>query len=214
MIPVDPNARTTLVLNRSYQAYAFFSARAAIRHMMNGRVKGIDADGNAVSWLGNDVENFPGNPSTFSWSNGAVSLFDDQPCLRSAPNSLTGEETQWPVPTVVVCTRYFGYRVKKNQCVNVRTLYKFYQGTCQYCLNKIPLSHATKDHVFPKSKGGSNDDFNLVLACKKCNSEKDDIFPYYNAEGQEIKPKMLNSFTVQIPDESKIREEWKPFLYV
>lgn len=214
MKPVDPNARTTLVLNRSYQAYAFFSARAAIRHLMNGRVKGIDADGNAVSWLGNDVENYPGAPSTLSWSGGEVSLYDDQPCLRSAPNAVTGEETQWPVPTVVVCTRYFGYRVKKNQNVNLRMLYRFYDGTCQYCLNKIPLGHATKDHVYPKSKGGSNDDFNLVLACRKCNSEKDDIFPYYNADGQVVKPKLLNTFTVQIPDEGKVREEWKPFLFV
>lgn len=214
MIPTDPNYRTTIVLNKNYQAYAFFSARAAIRHMMNGRVKGVDAAGNAVSWLGNDLEDYSGKGQKYSWAEGNISIYDDQPCLRSAPNRITGEERQWPVPTVVVCTRYFGYRVKKNQSITLRTLYKFYQGTCQYCLNKIPLHQATKDHAYPRSKGGSNDDFNIVLACRRCNSEKDDIFPYFDTNGNQVKPKVINTFTVQLPDDSKIREEWKPFLYL
>ena len=42
--------------------------------------------------------------------------------------------------------------------------------TCQYCgARGVPLEC---DHVFPISKGGSNDEGNLVAACVACNRSK------------------------------------------
>ena len=42
--------------------------------------------------------------------------------------------------------------------------------TCQYCgAQGVPLEC---DHVFPISKGGSNEDDNLVAACVPCNRSK------------------------------------------
>lgn len=41
---------------------------------------------------------------------------------------------------------------------------------CQYCgARDKPL---TIDHVIPESRGGTDDDSNLVTACKSCNSSK------------------------------------------
>lgn len=214
MIPVDPHERTTLVLNRSYQFTGrFFTARAAIRNMMNNRVKGIDASGNCVSWTGADLDLVEGSASSLNWVDATVDLYPDQPCLRSAPNVVTGYETRWPVPTIVVCTHHFGYHLNKGQSVSLKTLYKIYRGTCQYCLEKISYSESTKDHVFPKSRGGSNDDVNVVLACQKCNSEKADIFPYLNALGEEVKPRPAHLRIWNLVTEFRTREEWKPFLF-
>jgi 5-methylcytosine-specific restriction endonuclease McrA len=39
---------------------------------------------------------------------------------------------------------------------------------------RLPINAVTIDHRIPKSKGGSNDKSNLVLACYGCNSEKSD----------------------------------------
>ena len=44
------------------------------------------------------------------------------------------------------------------------------EHTCQYCgAQGVPLEC---DHVFPISKGGSNEDDNLVAACVPCNRSK------------------------------------------
>jgi 5-methylcytosine-specific restriction endonuclease McrA len=40
---------------------------------------------------------------------------------------------------------------------------------CAYCGKHDPF---TKDHVIPKSRGGSDDKSNLVWCCHSCNSKK------------------------------------------
>ena len=215
MIPVDPHTRTTLVLNKNYQSNGrFFTARAAIRHLMNSRVKGIDAMGNCVSWNGSDVENLEGVGSSLSWADGSVNLYSDHPCLRSAPNAITGLETQWPVPTIVVCTYHFGYRRRSGQNISLKTLYHLCKGVCQYCVEKIPFSEATKDHIYPKSLGGPNDQSNIALACRSCNSAKEDTFPYHDVNGQEVRSRVINQHTGVLPVGMSFRDEWKPYLYI
>lgn len=217
---VAPEERTTLLLNRNYQAFGFCSARAAIRHLVTGRIKGMDANGNLLTWDGADLDYVQGvgntidNESSFSWKDGTVELFPEHPYLRSAPNAITGEESKHFIPTIAVCGHHFGFHRRTGENVSLKTLYSLYKGTCQYCLCHIPMSQATKDHVYPKSKGGTNDDFNLVLACRKCNNDKDSIFPYYNAEGKEVKPKKVMTTGMFIPDVDGLRPEWKQFLYL
>ncbi len=45
---------------------------------------------------------------------------------------------------------------------------------CHYCDS---FDYVTRDHKVPKSKGGSNDDGNIVWSCGACNQLKADI-PY------------------------------------
>ena len=215
---VAPEERTTLLLNRNYQAFGFCSARAAIRHLVTGRIKGMDADGNISTWDGSDLDYVQGvgntQGSSLSWKDGNISLFENHPYLRSAPNATTGEESKHFIPTIAVCSHHFGFHKRKGENVSLKALYNIYKGVCQYCLCHIPMSQATKDHVYPKSKGGTNDDFNLVLACRRCNGEKDNIFPYYDVEGKEVRPKKLTTTGLHIGDVEGLRPEWKPFLYL
>lgn len=44
--------------------------------------------------------------------------------------------------------------------------------TCQYCGSSAPEVVLEVDHIIPKSKGGGNEETNLVTACKKCNLGK------------------------------------------
>lgn len=54
------------------------------------------------------------------------------------------------------------WKLKDNSC-------------CWYCGKEMPKNKLTVDHVFPRSKGGSDDFDNIVLACKECNSSKNDL---------------------------------------
>ena len=50
-------------------------------------------------------------------------------------------------------------------------------GMCFYCGVKLKRRFATVDHVVPRSKGGSEQRQNLVLACRRCNERKRDDPP-------------------------------------
>jgi 5-methylcytosine-specific restriction endonuclease McrA len=65
--------------------------------------------------------------------------------------------------------RSFARRSKAPMSVDLlRSVQTACDGICSYCLG--PAN--TVDHVFPLSRGGSNDPTNLVLACGLCNSKK------------------------------------------
>lgn len=56
---------------------------------------------------------------------------------------------------------------------------------CVYCGSMETLSI---DHLFPRKRGGEDIAENLVLACRKCNSSKNDgdMVTWYRSRGQEV----------------------------
>lgn len=195
MKPAKPNQKTTLVLTAAFQAIGFFNARSAIRTLMGGTVRGVDADGNIYDWK--------------AW-NERTDFNEDTPSLRSA-------KAEFPVPTIVVIPGYFGnfadMKRKETRTSSLRQIFNLYGGVCQYCHKEIKFSLATKDHAMPKSKGGVNYDSNIVLACKKCNNKKASRFPFFDIKGEEVRPKILDDveFTL-IADRITMRPEWETFI--
>lgn len=61
----------------------------------------------------------------------------------------------------------------KRFIIRKKDLIKLYASACIYCgsLNRIEA-----DHVIPVSRSGSDGIGNLVPACKKCNTTKQDLF--------------------------------------
>nr|DAY67707.1 MAG TPA: Recombination endonuclease VII [Caudoviricetes sp.] len=62
----------------------------------------------------------------------------------------------------------------KFQSLKERGLLKKCNGKCAYCGKQLTLeaSDTCVDHVIPIAKGGNNEDKNLVMACRRCNSSK------------------------------------------
>jgi 5-methylcytosine-specific restriction endonuclease McrA len=46
--------------------------------------------------------------------------------------------------------------------------------TCTECGKHLQGADATVDHITPKSKGGTDDEWNLISLCRKHNAEKGD----------------------------------------
>ena len=43
---------------------------------------------------------------------------------------------------------------------------------CYYCAKKFDVENLSMDHLVPLVRGGRSTKNNVVVACKKCNSEK------------------------------------------
>jgi hypothetical protein len=207
---VSPDDITTLIVNKHHMAIAFCTARAALRHLMSNRVRGIDANGIEYSWDGADPVTH--KPSYINWAARNIAITEDQPALRSSAG-ISGETVEWPIPTIIVCTHYFGFKVDKGEKVNIRRLYKHYKGVCQLCLRHGSISDMTIDHLYPRALGGSNHDFNLILAHRSCNNAKGAQYPYYNAEGKEIKSKPMLRTGVLCPIDP-VPEAWKGYMFL
>jgi CRISPR/Cas system Type II protein with McrA/HNH and RuvC-like nuclease domain len=54
-------------------------------------------------------------------------------------------------------------------------IYKREGGRCFYCLGEIAELQFEIDHIYPRSKGGTDCPTNLVAACRACNNEKSDF---------------------------------------
>lgn len=67
--------------------------------------------------------------------------------------------------------------IGKQETVSRYMIYKRDNGKCGFCGKELSRAEATVDHLLPKSRGGETTWDNVVLACKPCNSHKDNMTP-------------------------------------
>lgn len=63
----------------------------------------------------------------------------------------------------------------KRKAVSTRQRFEIFKRddfTCQYCGAHPPMAVLHCDHIVPVSKGGGNEEENLITACDKCNMGK------------------------------------------
>lgn len=72
--------------------------------------------------------------------------------------------------------------------IGMEPIFAIFGTACIYC--EVDLRHpeisATKDHLIPRSKGGSDSPLNLVPACKTCNGEKANMLLEEYANGDYV----------------------------
>lgn len=66
---------------------------------------------------------------------------------------------------------------KKNRVKPTRDhLWIIYGKTCWWCHEIITLEDSSVEHLIPISRGGADDMWNTVLACKPCNNNRGNDF--------------------------------------
>ncbi len=70
-----------------------------------------------------------------------------------------------------------GRKALSNQLIRnlVKSYRKDYGNTCFYCGCDLAEFGSQKEHIIPVSKGGTDDESNLVLVCPFCNRAKWDF---------------------------------------
>lgn len=96
----------------------------------------------------------------------------DETIYRGGNSRLTGLQSTVSVPSIIA----IGSLAKaKNRSVPLtnKNLFGRDRYICGYCAVHLNKDTATRDHITPVSRGGTNTWTNVITACKQCNNHKD-----------------------------------------
>lgn len=180
---------SVLVLNRAWQAVAFFKVRVAITTVTRDMASVLDTQ----HYLLLDFNEWASaeHPESSRW-------------IKTSNSRIAA-------PDVIVLKKY-GERPPRNVNFNRDNLWKRDEFTCQYCGEELPSRELQVEHVLPRSRGGPTNFLNCVASCGDCNARKADQTP---AEAgmkllrQPVKPTWDAS--LKIPRET-MRPAWESFL--
>jgi len=87
-----------------------------------------------------------------------------------------GSQSYLETPSIVAI-RGHGFNPQKHAKVGIsnRTLFGRDRMICAYCGGHFAnFRELSRDHIVPRSRGGSNTWMNIVTSCRKCNAKKGD----------------------------------------
>jgi 5-methylcytosine-specific restriction endonuclease McrA len=117
---------------------------------------------------------------------------------------------EFEIPSIIRLKNYV--KVPHRKVALSRTnIFKRDGERCVYCGTTKDL---TIDHVIPRSKGGTESWENLVTACHSCNSKKGNRTPEEAGMTMLSKPFKPSYIFFMKDFNGKIRESWKPFLFL
>jgi 5-methylcytosine-specific restriction endonuclease McrA len=84
------------------------------------------------------------------------------------------ERVEIPAPSVVKLRYFVHVPYRARAALTRRAVFARDGWVCQYCGNTAE----NVDHVLPKSRGGEHSWENVVAACRRCNSKKENRLPH------------------------------------
>jgi 5-methylcytosine-specific restriction endonuclease McrA len=111
-------------------------------------------------------------------------------------------------PTVVRLTRYVSVPRRTRSGLSRRAVFIRDGNRCQYCGS--PAEDV--DHVVPRSRGGEHIWENVVAACRRCNSSKEDRTPREAGLRLARRPKAPPPAFWLVVRAGRIGSDWHPYL--
>jgi len=118
------------------------------------------------------------------------------------------ERVSLPEPSVVRLARYVRVPHDRTVAVNRRTVFARDGHHCQYCGRPAE----SIDHVTPRSRGGLHVWDNVVAACRRCNTRKEDRMPHEVGLVLRSQPTAPRHRVWLLAMSGGARDEWAPYL--
>jgi len=128
--------------------------------------------------------------------------------LHATEHVFRSERTSFPEPSVVRLARYVRVPHDRTVAVNRRTVFARDNHRCQYCGSTAE----SIDHVVPRSRGGLHAWDNVVAACRRCNTRKEDRMPHEVGLVLRAKPAAPRQRVWLLAASGGARVEWAPYL--
>lgn len=140
---------------------------------MELRILGLDIAGNPFKWL------TPEETVHYYASDKVVWDLGDELQVFHGGFQRTGDQSLITLKSIVA-VRGESKRLYNKPTINTHGNYLLFRRDhhlCAYCGQEFESKELTRDHVHPRSRGGSHDWVNSVTSCKSCNMHKADRTP-------------------------------------
>ena len=128
--------------------------------------------------------------------------------LHATERVFHSQRSVFPEPSVVRLARYVRVPRDRAVAVNRRTVFARDSQRCQYC--GAPAESI--DHVLPRSRGGQHSWDNVVAACRRCNTRKEDRLPHEASMVLRSRPAPPRQRMWLLAMGAGARLEWAPYL--
>ena len=116
------------------------------------------------------------------------------------------ERLQIPAPSVVRLKYFVKIPYRAHAALTRRAIFARDGWACQYCGQ--PAENL--DHVLPRSRGGSHTWENVVAACRRCTSRKENRLPHEIGLALARKPYApSDGFRLSL---GRLEPDWEPYL--
>ena len=132
------------------------------------RILRLDLSGQPIRWITWQSAVSLYTRELISWTLGESVLR-----IRGGYSRIDGCRTVVDVNSIIACNGriYTGTRSHTPPLTN-QALFVRDNNTCMYCGQQQSVFNLTRDHIVPRSMGGSDEWTNVVAACKRCNHHK------------------------------------------
>jgi len=122
--------------------------------------------------------------------------------------ALHSERMSFAIPSVIRLKYVVRVPYRARVSLSRRAVFVRDNFTCQYC----GRTAENVDHVVPRSKGGTHTWDNVVAACKRCNSTKEDKTPQQAGLKLRSKPSAPRETVWIVVAVGRVDPKWEPYL--
>ena len=118
------------------------------------------------------------------------------------------ESMQLPIPSVIRLKYFVRVPFRARASLSRRAVFVRDHYECQYC----GATAENVDHVIPRSRGGTHTWANVVAACKRCNTRKENKLPREAGMRLRSKPAAPREKVWIIVAVGSVDPVWEPYL--